>query len=50
MIMSHKNIAIIAVIMAVVFGSIVMIYPTMFKSEKTPQTAQPVLPAATVGK
>ncbi|MBC7743108.1 MAG: hypothetical protein H7061_12985 [Bdellovibrionaceae bacterium] len=50
--MSHKKIAIVAVIMAIVFGSIVIVYPTMFKSEKTPdgQVSQPALPATTIVK
>lgn len=46
---NHKKIAVIAVVMAIVFGSIVVVYPTMFGPEeanKTTAAPEPALPPA----
>ncbi|MBC7420983.1 MAG: hypothetical protein H7328_09670 [Bdellovibrio sp.] len=45
--MSHKTIAIVAVIMIFVFGTIVVVYPTMFQpaeANKTTAAPKPALP------
>jgi hypothetical protein len=47
--MSHKKIAIVAVVMAIVFGGIVVVYPTIFgpsEANKTTNAPEPALPPA----
>lgn len=46
--MSHKTLAKIAVLMLIVFGSTIFLYPTLFNPDsksKTPIEAPPVAPA-----
>ncbi|MES3038591.1 MAG: hypothetical protein V4736_11860 [Bdellovibrionota bacterium] len=48
--MNHKKIAIIAVIMAVVFGVIVTAYPLMFNPENEPGTSPSPVEATPVNQ
>ena len=51
--MKHKTIVKIAIVMVIVFGATILLYPTLFNSEAkkgTPIEAPPVPPMPTMNK